>query len=41
MIGWAVLFECGRKGRDLGEDNGAEQKQNEGSAPLETHRSCP
>jgi hypothetical protein len=40
MIASAVLFELGRKGRDLRENNDAKQKQNEGAAPPEPRRSC-
>jgi len=40
MMARAVLFELGRKGRDLREDNDAEQKQNERSTPPETRLSC-
>jgi hypothetical protein len=40
MIASAVLFELGCQGRDLREDNDAQQKKNEGAPPPETHRSC-
>ncbi len=40
MIGRAVLFEFGCQGRDLREDNDAQQKQNEGTPPPEAHLSC-
>jgi hypothetical protein len=40
MIASAVLFELGRKGRDLREDNDAEQKQDERSPPPEIRLSC-
>jgi hypothetical protein len=40
MIGRAVLFEFGCQGRDLREDNDAQQEQNEGARPPESHLSC-
>jgi hypothetical protein len=40
MMASAVLFELGRKGRDLREDHDTEQKQDEGSPPPEARLSC-
>jgi hypothetical protein len=36
MTGRAVLIELACQGRDLREDNDAQQKQNEGASPPET-----
>jgi hypothetical protein len=40
MIGRAVLIELACQGRDLREDNDAEQEHNQGAAPIETRLSC-